>query len=708
MKTLFQRSLPLVGMSLFAVAAHMISTLAQRTIYGLDGGVSAMLLADAFSDLIPLPAMFAALLALPKIDRSHLPTEWPRCVKAIALCVSAFFAISAVVATLATGILPSFASLPMSWANLAFDLLLVVTLACGVLTVAKGRWTAIAMMLAYIVAATLIGQFFGIIQFIGFGTTPHQVATQFSPVPLGSQVAWTWRLYWFALLALFLVWLMPAPKGASKARFAGMGASALAAIGLAWAGHSQMSTARAAVPFADTALPEGFDTIETRPKVESLTLNVDASRIGEKSDVEGTLTLLNDTGRPIRRILLEHGVSLKLAKLEGESIGDQWSAKSERLTGITLSSPMMPNHHMSIRFSGEISPQSPATYSRAQQQMEGGLFLPQGALFPLPRTTACALPPLAGMLQCGEGENYLLGDAISGEIRVVLPTGWKLAGADTASADGQFAIHLDPKQRGNFMLVAAPYGVEEFAGTDDCPTLTVYLAASSQETAQKMRDTYCREWTQIAADFDLQPAKSQWIAEVPEHVALGLSLHNGILISERVLEGGPETALVRHVIAHEISHRLWGYIIAPEKLPGHQFVLEALPQYIALTNADAAADPTSKIAQLDAYRREQGGPAEASEQLWTSSNEADFYLSQPRTLLEIDAAHGADRLLVRSALIKAYARLSSQEANQVSPNEILAAIADALPPQQRKELRGSLGAGPSARTSGSKARRLKN
>lgn len=685
------RRLPgVLGLILFCIAIFLITGLAARSIYGFPARIGSIRLVEVLSDLTPILAMLCALLVLPvampagmMIPAGGARRYWLLHHRASALLTAVLFGLIMLIAgatMIARGVdVPDLAR-PKTLFGLLVDLFLVVSLANLILLWTGKRLVAIGAMFAYSLVIVLVAQPLGIVQRVGFGTTPHQVITPYASWPLGFAEIWAWRGYWFTILlalGLIVAWRRSTlSRGAAITLTGGAaGLFVLAAIAGAATNTASLTQERRLATPGGT-LPAGYAALKERPTARRFRIAVTMRRAGGAIIVSGRLVLVNQTAAPLGRVLLEKSPLLELDRMTGPTAVSEWRSPDRRLIGMRLAKPLAPGQGTELFFHGRIDQPGFGFPATERFLMTDGVFLTPALLLPLPRSAACAVP--AGTLKqaCGPGENYLLGDPATGEVTVAPPPGWTVAGASRAPGGDAFRITVDDHQWGNFALIAAPFRTGTYAAAAHCPGLDLYLAPRSHIDATALADSVCREWRTLARDYGDGGLNRFWVAEVPDHIALGQSLRSGVMLSDRLLEEGADSAIVRHVLAHEIAHRIWGYDVLPEKGPGLQLVLEALPQYIAFTKDNDGRSPTAMARQLAAVRAEQGGPP-VDKKLWQSDNLADAYLSQPRALLLVDTRSGGQ---LRKALADSYRELALQPQRCVAPIKIIMRVRGHLSP----------------------------
>jgi hypothetical protein len=685
---------PLSGVALYCLAIFLLLGVAQRSVYGYPVSTGPITLLQVVSDIAPLAAIFCALLILPKGLRGEgaqrLWSFLRKCLLLAAVLLALTLAVAAIgLLWVGADIGPFFR--PAALLGLTADLLLEVCLAQLALLVFARRWLAVLVVVLYIALVVLVGQPTGWVQWIGFGTTPDQRITTFDPWPVGSAAAWVARAYWLALLAA-LAALIFAARGACDRRSRVLGLAAgmvFALVGLTFGFglHATMAGQRARVPAATADLPPGVKSEGARLTMTRFAAAVDLQDPAKPITIEGTVRLVNQTAAPMNRILLEKAPLLQITAISAPGGKRIWRSPDRRLVSIATDQAIEPGAKVTVRYSARIGRSGTGLPAAWTTSFARGTFLTPALLVPMPRSAACAIPDDDDKPRCGAGENYLLGDRAGGTLTASLPQGWVLADGRT-SGNGRFALSVSPSQYGNFLVAAAPFAVTGFDRGQGCPPLKIYLAPGSRQAPGILARVFCEEWRALARDFDIGGTSPFWIAEVPETIALGQSYLSGIALSDHLLDEGADSAVLRHVLAHEIAHRIWGYAIAPEKQPGQQLVLEAIPQYLAFTNHADEAAASGQVERLAGARQDQGGRRTSTDGLWRSTNLADAYLAQPRALLRSDLRGGTS---IRSVLADQYRSGAFRGRQSANPERIIADVLARLPAAEGDLLANELG-----------------
>lgn len=605
---------------------YLVLSSTSLSVNGMAVSADGYLLVERGFQVTPLLAALSVTIAIGLVDemivgkgctRSFIIRSALTVGAAIILALAFAFASFAMIAILilTNGGAVFFPALPGLFLAFAFDLFLVMVFVLFLHSLTRRWYVTLGSLFIYAVLVIAIGTMSGGVDLIGFGTTPPVMVTGHSKEAIGTEAAWSWRIYWTLFAGAMLAYILafgqyrsaaisntgePSPTS-SKTRSLSFTAIATL-VGLAVFTGYQLSLRKADVADryqqGDEGLAEALEIGEPRPRLDRFSIELDIRSDARSALIAGHAELTNAGTEPITRIYLEKAQLLVLEDVSSDRIAKVRQGPRGRMVELRLKSALNSGESMRVAWHGEVDGSDPFDTPARIAVMPDAFFLNAATMLPLPRRASCFVGPKSK--ECRDGENYLLGDPALGEIKVSARSDLLVPGARRGAdrnSKTEWVIEVSGRNLASFYVSGAQYRKYSIPGSSRHPAISIFAAPYSETDPEMIGRFAAEEFAALANSLCPLEIRDFWIAEVPPRLIDAAAYADGTIVSERFLgrrsrEGRGLSEVTKMILGHEIGHQWIGFSLVPETGDGLALALEALTQTLALERSIERGDAT--------------------------------------------------------------------------------------------------------------------
>lgn len=375
-----------------------------------------------------------------------------------------------------------------------------------------------------------------------------------------------------------------------------------------------------------------------RPKIVSMTLDVDLRPHEPSVTTLGSYVVENRTGAPLKEIhvLFNRDLTVKALSIQGARPKKTFERFNYRI--FALDTPMLPGERRVVTFTTERSQRGFRNRNNETRVVDNGTFLDSGEIAPglgversgmledRAKRRKYGLPPEPRKAPLGDrrsmGFHYLRHDAdwVTADITVTtdadqtpIAPGYEIS---NTVRDGRRTARFvtEAPVLPFFSVQSARYQVsrERYKGVD----LAVYHDARHAWNIERMKAGMKRSLDYFQANFSPYQFRQVRFLEFPGYANFAQSFANTIPWSENLFfvadyRDRSKIDMVTYVGAHEIGHQWWAHQIIGADQQGATSLSETLAQYSALMVMKRmyGEDQIRRFLkfELDRYLRSRGG-----------------------------------------------------------------------------------------------------
>ncbi len=331
--------------------------------------------------------------------------------------------------------------------------------------------------------------------------------------------------------------------------------------------------------------------------VERMDLKLDLEPAERRLRVDGTYSVVNATGEPMRRLPYTIGFSFGTVSwtVDGEPVPAE---DRDGLQILTLREPLAPGGTARVGFAYDLH------HPRGISRNGGGadsFILPAGVLL---STHRGELLPVPGFVDRGEdrGEDGWSAP-FQARVEVRAPSEYTVnaSGTKTAqwSADGRTTVVWESGESGGdgqpvhaLNLIAGRWDVRRKDGA------AVFYHPGHPYNVDRILDTLAAARSRYSEWFHPYPWQELRISEFPDLETNATAFPANISFSEGIgfLTGGdPRAGLAFSVTAHEAAHQWWGHLLRAGDGPGTGLLIEGMANYSALLLHESENGPAARV-----------------------------------------------------------------------------------------------------------------